>query len=198
MKYHSLERVCLCCNSPARAARAHKRYASYTSCALQHQLTLRHWPEARGPSARGACRPATEIAAASNAPGAHPLGACQGGRDAYKGGAAGAGSGEGPGTSAAPRHRVTILNRAAGQEVEVDVPEDRWAVVLAACLRGSPVAARESGGCDEGQKGRGHARGTGAPSCLAAWLRADVQGLLCGLGAGMAHLQHVGGVGRAR
>lgn len=58
----------------------------------------------------------------------------QGGRDAYKGAPAGAGSGEGPGTSAAPRHRVKIFNRAAGQEVEVNVPEDRRAPVL--CGRG--------------------------------------------------------------
>ena len=74
-------------------------------------------------------------------PGADALGAWQGGRDAYKGGAAGAGSGEGPGTSAAPRHRVKIFNRAAGQEVEVDVPEDRCADSMAACLPCRSAAA---------------------------------------------------------
>lgn len=100
-------------------------------------------------------------------PGADPLGACQGGRDAYKGGAAGAGSGEGPGTSAAPRHRVKIFNRAAGQEVEVDVPEDRCGVVLAACLRGSAGQRTQPCGRDEGNKGRGHAQGQGRHH---AWL----------------------------
>ena len=53
----------------------------------------------------------------------------QGGRDAYRGVAPGSGSGEGPSAGVAPRHTVKIYNRAAGQEVEVEVPEDRCAAI---------------------------------------------------------------------
>jgi ferredoxin len=49
-----------------------------------------------------------------------------GGRAAHHGGAAGAGSGEGPGASAAPRHAVQIFNAATGQNLTVEVPEDRY------------------------------------------------------------------------
>lgn len=54
-----------------------------------------------------------------------------GGRDAFKGQAAGYGSGEGPSSGTAKRHTVTILNRAAGQEMEVEVPEDRYVLMEA-------------------------------------------------------------------
>lgn len=49
----------------------------------------------------------------------------QGGRDAYTGGLPGFGSGEGPSSGAVAMHTVRIHNPAAGQEVEVEVPEDR-------------------------------------------------------------------------
>lgn len=51
----------------------------------------------------------------------------QGGRDVHRGQAAGYGSGEGPSSGTAAVHTVKILNRAAGQEMEVEVPEDRCA-----------------------------------------------------------------------
>lgn len=47
-----------------------------------------------------------------------------GGRVAHYGGVAGVGSGEGPST--APRHKVKIFNHFADQEIEVEVPEDRY------------------------------------------------------------------------
>ena len=49
----------------------------------------------------------------------------KGGRDTHKGLPAGFGSGEGTSAGTAPRHTVRILNPAAGQDLEVDVPEDR-------------------------------------------------------------------------
>ncbi len=49
----------------------------------------------------------------------------QGGRDAHNGGLPGSGSGEGPSRGAVATHTVRIHNPAAGQEVEVEVPEDR-------------------------------------------------------------------------
>ncbi|KAK9824561.1 hypothetical protein WJX72_011315 [[Myrmecia] bisecta] len=49
-----------------------------------------------------------------------------GGRDAHKGKLAGFGSGEGPSAGAAPRHKVKIYNHHASQEMEVEVPEDRY------------------------------------------------------------------------
>lgn len=49
-----------------------------------------------------------------------------GGRDAHRGQAPGFGSGEGPSAGTAPVHTIRILNRAAGQEIEVEVPEDRY------------------------------------------------------------------------
>ena len=51
----------------------------------------------------------------------------QGGRGVHRGGLAGYTSGEGPGVSTAPRHRVKIFNHYADQEIEVEVPEDRCA-----------------------------------------------------------------------
>jgi len=50
----------------------------------------------------------------------------QGGRNVHLGGEAGQGSGEGPGTRDAPMHKVKIYNRFTDEEVEVEVPEDRW------------------------------------------------------------------------
>lgn len=50
----------------------------------------------------------------------------QGGRDVHKGGVAGFGSGEGRSAGVATRHRVKIFNHHADQEVEVEVPEDRY------------------------------------------------------------------------
>ena len=58
----------------------------------------------------------------------------QGGRDAHKGAPAGYGSGEGPSAGAAVMHTVKILNRQAGQELEVQVPEDRYAAATRAHL----------------------------------------------------------------
>jgi ferredoxin len=49
-----------------------------------------------------------------------------GGRDAHHGGLPGSGSGEGPSRGAVATHTVRIHNPAAGQEVEVEVPEDRY------------------------------------------------------------------------
>ena len=49
----------------------------------------------------------------------------QGGRTAHRGGEAGVGSGEGPSQGAVPRHKVTIYNHFADQELEVEVPQDR-------------------------------------------------------------------------
>ena len=49
----------------------------------------------------------------------------QGGRDAHKGAAPGFGSGEGPSAGSVKTHTIKIFNRAAGQEIEVQVPEDR-------------------------------------------------------------------------
>ncbi|KAL6785563.1 FDX6 [Auxenochlorella protothecoides x Auxenochlorella symbiontica] len=49
-----------------------------------------------------------------------------GGRAAHLGLPAGLGSGEGPSVSKAPRHSVKIHNHYADQEVEVEVPEDRY------------------------------------------------------------------------
>lgn len=55
----------------------------------------------------------------------------QGGRDTHKGLPAGFGSGEGPSGGAATVHTVKIFNRAAGQEIDVQVPEDRYVRVNA-------------------------------------------------------------------
>lgn len=49
-----------------------------------------------------------------------------GGSAVYRGQVAGYRSGEGPGLSEAPQHKVKIYNHYADQEVEVDVPEDRY------------------------------------------------------------------------
>jgi ferredoxin len=49
-----------------------------------------------------------------------------GGRVAHFGGVAGAGSGEGATNSSAPRHKVKIYNHYCDQEIEVEVPEDRY------------------------------------------------------------------------
>ena len=49
-----------------------------------------------------------------------------GGRVVHFGGVAGQNSGEGPTESDAPRHKVKIFNKNAGQEIEVEVPEDRY------------------------------------------------------------------------
>jgi ferredoxin len=49
-----------------------------------------------------------------------------GGRSAHYGIAPGIGSGEGPSVSDAPRHKVKIKNHFAAQEIEVEVPEDRF------------------------------------------------------------------------
>ena len=49
-----------------------------------------------------------------------------GGRAAHYGGVAGGGSGEGATRSDAPRHKVKIFNRHFNQELEVEVPEDRY------------------------------------------------------------------------
>lgn len=54
-----------------------------------------------------------------------------GGRVAYLGGTAGAGSGEGPTNSNAPRHKVKIYNHYCDQEIEVEVPEDRYILYTA-------------------------------------------------------------------
>ena len=48
----------------------------------------------------------------------------QGGRPVMRGQAAGVGSGEGP--SNAPTRKVKIINHSANQEVEVEVPMDRY------------------------------------------------------------------------
>lgn len=49
-----------------------------------------------------------------------------GGRVVHFGGVAGVRSGEGPSVSNAPRHKVKIKNHYVDQEIEVDVPEDRY------------------------------------------------------------------------
>ena len=49
-----------------------------------------------------------------------------GGRVVHFGGVAGNKSGEGPSVSNAPRHKVKIKNHFAAQEIEVEVPEDRY------------------------------------------------------------------------
>lgn len=49
-----------------------------------------------------------------------------GGRTAHKGGGWGIGSGEGPSISNAPRHTVKIFNHHAEQNIDVEVPEDRF------------------------------------------------------------------------
>lgn len=49
-----------------------------------------------------------------------------GGRVVHFGGVAGLGSGEGPSVSKAPRHKVKITNHFCDQEIEVEVPEDRY------------------------------------------------------------------------
>lgn len=49
-----------------------------------------------------------------------------GGRVVHFGGVAGVRSGEGPSVSNAPRHKVKIKNHFVDQEIEVDVPEDRY------------------------------------------------------------------------
>lgn len=49
-----------------------------------------------------------------------------GGRVVHFGGVAGVRSGEGPSVSNAPRHKVKIKNNFVDQEIEVDVPEDRY------------------------------------------------------------------------
>lgn len=43
----------------------------------------------------------------------------------YRGGVAGHMSGEGPGQETAVRHKVRITNNFTGEEMEVEVPEDR-------------------------------------------------------------------------
>ena len=43
----------------------------------------------------------------------------------WRGGVAGYTPGEGPGLEGAVRHKVRITNRNTGQEMEVEVPEDR-------------------------------------------------------------------------
>ena len=50
------------------------------------------------------------------------------------------GSGEGPST--APRHKVKIFNHFADQEIEVEVPEDRWASSAAAPAPPPPIGGR--------------------------------------------------------
>lgn len=54
----------------------------------------------------------------------------QGGRAAHKGQGWGIGSGEGPSVSNAPRHTVKIHNHHANQELDVEVPEDRYVFFL--------------------------------------------------------------------
>lgn len=49
-----------------------------------------------------------------------------GGRAVHFGGVAGYKSGEGPASSDAPRHKVKIFNHFVDQEIEVEVPEDRY------------------------------------------------------------------------
>lgn len=49
-----------------------------------------------------------------------------GGRDTHRGLQPGFGSGEGPSSGTAAKHTIRIHNPAAGQEVEVEVPEDRY------------------------------------------------------------------------
>jgi ferredoxin len=49
-----------------------------------------------------------------------------GGRAVHFGGHAGQKSGEGPGESTAPRHKVKIFNKFIDQEIEVEVPEDKY------------------------------------------------------------------------
>ncbi|DBA80819.1 TPA: Ferredoxin-1, chloroplastic [Trebouxia sp. C0004] len=49
-----------------------------------------------------------------------------GGRSVHKGGGWGIGSGEGPSISNAPRHTVKIFNHHADQDIDVEVPEDRF------------------------------------------------------------------------
>lgn len=49
-----------------------------------------------------------------------------GGRAVHFGGEAGQFSGEGSGSSDAPRHKVKIFNKFLDQEVDVEVPEDRY------------------------------------------------------------------------
>lgn len=56
----------------------------------------------------------------------HLAATLQGGRDTQRGLQPGFGSGEGPSSGTAAKHTVRIHNPAAGQEVEVEVPEDRW------------------------------------------------------------------------
>lgn len=50
----------------------------------------------------------------------------QGGRAAHFGGKAGVGSGEGPSQGQAPRHKIKIFNHHTDQELDVEVPEDRF------------------------------------------------------------------------
>lgn len=58
----------------------------------------------------------------------------QGGSAVYRGGVAGQGSGEGPGLQNAQVFKVRITNHYAEEEVEVEVPEDRWGPGLPGCL----------------------------------------------------------------
>ena len=73
-------------------------------------------------------------AASMRRPGARPdrrprprprPGRAQGGSAVWRGGVAGYTTGEGPGLEGAVRHKVRITNRNTGQEMEVEVPEDR-------------------------------------------------------------------------
>ena len=64
----------------------------------------------------------------------------QGGSAVHRGQVAGYMSGEGPGASTAPRHKVKIYNNYTQQELEVEVPEDRW--VVSVCAAHAPVWGR--------------------------------------------------------
>lgn len=53
----------------------------------------------------------------------------QGGRAAHFGETAGVGSGEGPSQGQVPRHKIKIFNHHTDQELDVEVPEDRWLIL---------------------------------------------------------------------
>lgn len=70
--------------------------------------------------------------------------ALQGGRDAHYGGQFGFRTGEGP-SAGAPTHKVRIRNHYADQDIEVEVPEDRWVYLSVDIYSGITAAPQHSG-----------------------------------------------------
>jgi hypothetical protein len=65
----------------------------------------------------------------------------QGGSAVYRGGVAGQGSGEGRGYEAAQVFKVKIINSHAGEEVEVDVPDDRCACAQIKSIHATQISS---------------------------------------------------------